>query len=207
MRAGTAVALPLVLGVVLVAGCDSDKQSDTADDQVQLSAGGASPSEEPPTTPPAVSKPEPTYSASAHFVPDAQALADRAKHRNYGYLAVLSEKPSVQLSWDKALWLGGNEANKAAFEHGDETPVPNDHYIVNDSKQLRTVTLASKVRVVASINMNSYRGGDQDPVAARDSSVPELLRFLRGPYAKSTGFDLAFDKAGLVVRVEEQYQP
>ncbi|MEP6477643.1 MAG: hypothetical protein ABJC60_10255, partial [Actinomycetota bacterium] len=43
------------------------------------------------------------------------------------------------LRFDLAYLLTGEEANQAAQENGDEVPVPNDYYIVNDNPKLRTV--------------------------------------------------------------------
>ena len=42
------------------------------------------------------------------------------------------------MTFDLAYFLTGDAANQAAAEHGDETPVPNDYYIVNDNPSLRT---------------------------------------------------------------------
>ena len=44
---------------------------------------------------------------------------------------------------DVMQWFTGNAANKAAKEDGEETPVPNDYYIRNESKQLRTLDVRS----------------------------------------------------------------
>jgi hypothetical protein len=48
---------------------------------------------------------------------------------------------------DLAYFLTGEAANEAAAERGDEVPVPNDYYIVNDNPRLRTLTLADDVEL------------------------------------------------------------
>lgn len=42
----------------------------------------------------------------------------------------------------------GEEANEAAAERGDESPVSNDYYIVNDDPELRTLDVSLDVRIV-----------------------------------------------------------
>ena len=125
---------------------------------------------------------------------------------DFGYFpAVLSAGPPVTLSFDRALFLSGEAANKAAASHGSETPVPNDYFIVNDNKVLRRVTLTASVQVVGSLQLNGYAG--EQVVDARPRTVKELLGFLATAAAKQTGFHLSYGAGGLVTRVEEQYQP
>lgn len=46
------------------------------------------------------------------------------------------------LTVDVLQWFTGDEANKAAKQDGYETPVPNDYYVRNESKALRTLPVA-----------------------------------------------------------------
>jgi hypothetical protein len=46
------------------------------------------------------------------------------------------------LEFDLAEFYTGEEANEVAEQRGDETPVPNDYYIVNDSSRLRRLPIA-----------------------------------------------------------------
>jgi hypothetical protein len=48
---------------------------------------------------------------------------------------------------DYAQFLTGTAAAAAATAHGDESPPPNDYYIVNDNPQLRTFKLASPIEI------------------------------------------------------------
>jgi hypothetical protein len=52
------------------------------------------------------------------------------------------EEGPLQLQYDLAYFLTGDEANQAAADRGLETPVPNDSFIVNDSHKLRLTPLA-----------------------------------------------------------------
>jgi hypothetical protein len=125
---------------------------------------------------------------------------------DFGYFpAIVAKGPPVTLSFDRAYFLTGDAANKAAAARGDESPVPNDYYIVNDNKLLRPVTLAADVKVVGSLQLNGYAG--HAVVEPQPRTVEELLGFLGRPEGKSTGFHLTYGAAGEVVRVEEQYQP
>lgn len=51
------------------------------------------------------------------------------------------------LTFDLAYFYTGAEANTQASAHGDEVPVPNDVYIVNDNAKLRQYPIASTVTV------------------------------------------------------------
>jgi hypothetical protein len=66
---------------------------------------------------------------------------------------------------DYAQFLTGTAAAAAATAHGDESPPPNDYYIVNDNPKLRTFKLASPV----SITVLGWGGTDS---TARKSLTP-----------------------------------
>jgi hypothetical protein len=62
---------------------------------------------------------------------------------------VLAERvePDDVLVADLGYFFMGDEANEAAAEHGVETPVPNDYYIVNDNPKLRRVPIFADATV------------------------------------------------------------
>lgn len=66
------------------------------------------------------------------------------------------------LTFDVATFLTGKAAADAAKAHGDESPPPNDYYIVNDSKALTTypVSTAVVVRYIPASNCCSLQPGD-----------------------------------------------
>lgn len=188
-------------GLLLLAGCAGGaptqvaQQTPTPTPVLTTSAPAATPTV---TSAPSVG-PTARVTASASAVPAAGG-------KDFGYFtAVQSAKAPVRLSFDRALFLTGEAANKAAAEHGDESPVPNDYYVVNDNTTLRTLTLHKDVRVYGSQGLNSFSG--EETVEASLRTVEELLEFLGTEAGRQTGFNLVYGAAGTVVRVEEQYQP
>lgn len=130
-----AAALLLALAV-LAAGCGED----------ETTSGGPTTSESPTTsatTEPTDSQtetPEPSETESP--TPTAQ-LEDG---RHFGSIRSIDVEAQT-MRFDLAYFLTGEEANEAAAEHGDEVPVPNDYYIVNDNPRLRTLDVDPDVEV------------------------------------------------------------
>lgn len=103
----------------------------------------ASPSPSPTTEPSETESPSETATASSSAEPTGEPdqLGDGR------YLVRLTdiqggEEGPLQLQYDLAYFLTGDEANQAAADRGLETPVPNDYLIVNDSHKLRLTPLA-----------------------------------------------------------------
>jgi hypothetical protein len=109
---------------------------------------------------------------------------------------------------DLAYFLSGEAANEAAAERGDEVPVPNDYYIVNDNPRLRTLTLADDLKL-SLLDWNRCCDerfeGDLDTFAqAIDEGQLEADGYLyQGPLSP---YWLTVEN-GEVVRIEEQYLP
>lgn len=126
----------LVALAVLAAGCGED----------ETTSGGPTTSESPTTsatTEPTDSQtetPEPSETESP--TPTAQ-LEDG---RHFGSIRSIDVEAQT-MRFDLAYFLTGEEANEAAAEHGDEVPVPNDYYIVNDNPRLRTLDVDPDVEV------------------------------------------------------------
>jgi hypothetical protein len=57
------------------------------------------------------------------------------------------EEGPLLIRYDLAYFYTGDEANQVAASRGDETPVPNDVYIVNDNPMLRFAPLAEDFTV------------------------------------------------------------
>jgi hypothetical protein len=68
--------------------------------------------------------------------------------RHFGFIksVELNSTPATMV-FDLAYFLTGDEANAAAAERGDEVPVPNDYYIVNDNPKLRTLQVSPNVDI------------------------------------------------------------
>lgn len=69
--------------------------------------------------------------------------------KEFAYIADISEVAG-RYTWvlDHAQLLTGAEAVAAATAHGDESPPPNDYYIVNDNPKLRTYPVEADAKVV-----------------------------------------------------------
>ncbi|HZD17146.1 MAG TPA: hypothetical protein VE669_03290 [Actinomycetota bacterium] len=105
-----------------------------------------------PTAPSATGEPSPTPTgeltspASPPISPTLEPPPPLEDGRHFGFIKRVDVRNRV-IVFDLAEFLTGDEANEAAAEHGDETPVPNDYYIVNDNPRLRTLPLSPDLRL------------------------------------------------------------
>jgi hypothetical protein len=111
--------------------------------------------------------------------------------------------------FDLAYLLTGEEANQAAAEHGDEVPVPNDYYIVNDNPKLRTLVLAPDLEL-ALLDWNhccdTFIEGDLTTFASA-VEADEIVTVGEQIYYGSLSPYWVTVEEGVVTRVEEQYLP
>lgn len=140
MRRTTALVLAIALGVG-AAAC--------ADDEGTSAGPGVSPTEVSPTEDLSPS-PSPTGELTSPSSPPASPTLEPPPPledgRHFGFIRRVSLDTST-LVLDLAYFLTGEEANEAAAEHGDEVPVPNDYYIVNDNPRLRALPLSPDLRL------------------------------------------------------------
>ena len=106
----------------------------------------ASPSATPSTTTSPSASHSPRERPSSSPEPSGDALLDGT------YFVQLNDLGSGDggqqvIRYDLAYYYTGDEANRVAASRGDETPVPNDTYIVNDNPKLRDVPLAESFTV------------------------------------------------------------
>jgi hypothetical protein len=125
----------------------------------------------------------------------------------YGYIKSLKPKGAgYQMRFDPAWLLTGKSANQAALEDTGSSDVPNDNYIVNESKRAYTyiVPTNAHVRVLTTgANLNGT------PI-----TVAQLAQLAKGrnPLPKplfepiSTGFWIAI-KNDTVESLQQQYHP
>lgn len=108
--------------------------------------------------------------------------------------------------FDLAIFLTGDEANQAAAEHGGETPVPNDYYIVNDNPRLRTLVASRDVRILLLDWKHCCdRFFPADPGRFQDFLA--LNEYPPGNYrGKFSPYWLTV-RDGVVTAIEEQYLP
>jgi hypothetical protein len=117
--------------------------------RVTTSAGPSSSASAPTTTP----TNRPTHSPKPHVTPSDQPSAEPAGDlgdgRYFVYMKKIEggEEGPLLLTFDLAYFYTGDKANEVAASRGDEVPVPNDVYIVNDNPKLRTYPIGSPVTV------------------------------------------------------------
>ena len=71
--------------------------------------------------------------------PNRPAKPTGVTGKRFGYIKKIETKGGkVYVTMDQAEFLTGKAAADAATAHGDESPPPNDYYIVNDNSKLRT---------------------------------------------------------------------
>lgn len=106
---------------------------------------------------------------------------------------------------DYVQFLTGAAANAAATAHGDESPPPNDYYIVNDNKQLR------ELPVTASANVKIMGGEGGDPANPRNQSISTFHDwYYSGDTAKNWvkgGIYVLTLSGGKVTAIDQQFIP
>ena len=184
IRRTTLPAAALLL--VLAAGaCTSDSST--------VAGGTDTPTVAPTTTGPS---PEPSETDTSSPTAPAPVIED-GRH-----FVFVKRAKGGNLTFDLAEFYSGEEANEIAQERGDEVPVPNDVYIVNDNPKLRTVPAAdatvsvldwsSCCDVIVDLTFDEFAGYVAHPTDdLHGTSSPYWIRVKRGE----------------IVDVEEQYLP
>ena len=132
----------------------------------------------------------------------SQASASRAPELQDGRQFGLIESIELQTSpgtivFDPADLLTGEEANRAAAAHGDEVPVANDSYKVNDDPTVHTLALSSDVEI---------RLINWDQCCDTVTADPEGFKASFRGSDNYWGFWVTLED-GVVVKIEEQYHP
>ncbi|HEX6330998.1 MAG TPA: hypothetical protein VF129_06885 [Actinomycetota bacterium] len=129
---------PLLALALLVAACAED--GDGPDDPSATGTGPTATGATGPTAPTPSPTDEPTEA------PTADPGAELEDGRHFGYVRTV-DGDEATLEFDLAYFYTGDEANEIAAERGDETPVPNDYYIVNDNPRVRTLTASADLEI------------------------------------------------------------
>jgi hypothetical protein len=161
LRRNRAIAIGVVLalilgafgvGYVLAGGGDETPAPPRSASPSEPSSPSRDPSESPSMTPSETVTPE----------PDVAVLEDG---RHYVYAKEVADgSAGPELTFDLAYFYTGEEAAQVAADRGDESPPPNDYYIVNDNPKLRTMPIAPDaiVRYVPDGTCCNPKAGDLD---------------------------------------------
>ncbi len=205
MTRSTSLALVLTsaLAVPTLTACSSRSAAPGAAPvgATSATAPGTAPTPTDAGTPSATTTPSGT-NASPTALPAADPADIPADRKDFGFIQKIYDKDgTTYISFDRATFLTGDAANKAAAEHGYPTPIDNDYLIVNDNPKLRELPLAAAVKVLGS---GALGGGQPSP-------TPVTLQALIAMTASSMGgnvpFHVYFDGNGQVNTIEEQFVP
>jgi hypothetical protein len=118
--------------------------------------------------------------------------------------AVDTSGSAVRLEVDYIQFLTGDEAVDAATAHGDESPPPNDYYILNDNPTLREFPVQNGISVVTVVNDD----GTSDP-AGHTLTLDQWVDRITGPNAsafRSSFYWITVSEA-TITTIEQQYLP
>jgi hypothetical protein len=180
--------LPAAMLVVALAAACTSESSTVASGSDTPSAGPASPS----------TSPEPSESQSPSASPTPAPVIEDGRH-----FVFVKKAKDGRVTFDLAEFYTGEEANQIAGDRGDEVPVPNDVYIVNDNPKLRTVPVADDAKisvlkwsvccdVTVDLTYDKFAGYVAHPTDDfHGTSSPYWIRVQNGE----------------IVKIEEQYLP
>jgi len=142
--------------------------------------------------------------------PDGQGPAGDVLEdgRHFGFIRSV-DVAGRTISFDLAFWLSGEEANQAYQEAtGNTGPVPNDHFVVNDNPELRSLPLAPDLRLRL-LDWNhccdTFFDGDlalfAQAIATQGDVVDGHVR-----YGGQSQWWITVE-GGVVTEIEEQYAP
>jgi hypothetical protein len=116
-----------------------------------------------------------------------------------------SAKSGYRIVADYVQVLTGEAAADAATAHGDESPPPNDYYILNESAKLRTLALAK----TPSITVLGWEGADS--TAKQLLSAGQFFDVMPGGANTQEPWSTAYYhltvKSGTITRIEQIYFP
>jgi len=139
--------------------------------------------------------------------PDAdEEVKATTKERRFAFIKEVTAGSTPSLVADYAEFLMGKDAAAAAKARGDESPPPNDYYIVNDNTKLRTLRIKTGIPV----RLTSNPDGTSDP-AGYTTDLDTWAGYFAAPTEENVGirtggYWLGIEN-GVVVSIEEQYTP
>lgn len=116
---------------------------------------------------------------------------------------------SQTMAFDLACFYTGDEANQQAAARGDEVPVPNDVYIVNDNTKVRTLSFdpAAELRLIDWNQCCEFASGAQMPSFAAAVDSGDFAEFDGFRYSGTLSPYWVTIQNGRVVEIEEQFLP
>jgi hypothetical protein len=187
----------------------------SGDDDTQAGPG--------PTGEPSVSLPSPTETTGPSPQPTgstgttgsanpgcsgASAPATLVDGTYFGYVESV-DVDSGTMGFDLACFYTGEEANEQAAQRGDEVPVPNDVYIVNDNTTIRDVPVDQSTELLL-IDWNECcetSPGAELVAFASAIGGPDFVEIGGRRYAGSLSPYWVTIESGQVVLIEEQFLP
>ncbi|HET6350718.1 MAG TPA: hypothetical protein VFG89_01130 [Coriobacteriia bacterium] len=135
--------------------------------------------------------------------PPANQPADK---RQFGFVKSVTPGAPGKIVVDFATYLTGEAAAKAATKAGEESPPPNDYFIVNEDESPSTLKLAADTVVRL-----TTRPGEGSVVGGYDTDVATFAGYLSAnnedtAALRADGYWLTVQN-GVVTAVEEQYAP
>ena len=138
----------------------------------------------------------------------APAPATLADGTYFGFVESI-DVDSGTMGFDLACFYTGEEANEQAAQRGDEVPVPNDVYIVNDNTTIRDVPVDPSTELLM-IDWNecceTSPGAELDAFASAIGE-PDFVEIGGRRYAGSLSPYWVTIENGQVVLIEEQFLP
>jgi hypothetical protein len=137
----------------------------------------------------------------------SEPATDLEDGRHFGYVVAV-DPAGASLRFDLASFYTGPEANDVAAARGDETPVPNDYYIVNDNPRLRELSISEDVEIsVFDWNRCCDVRVDVDATTLADAIAHRHGVVVDGALVRGGSPFWITLEHGVVTRVEEQYLP
>lgn len=174
----------------LAAG-DSQESTESAESTETTQAAPAQTAQ-----PPAAEEPAPT--------PGTRETTG-VNERQPGYVkAVNGSAGNYVMSIDYVQFLTGGEAADAAALHGDDSPPPNDYYIVNDNPKIRDFPVQPGIQVFVVTNSDGTSDANGHVI-----TLAQWVAALRGPQGSEFMSTLYWVTVtnGTVTKIEAQYLP
>lgn len=153
------VIVAIVVAILVIAGVVAAIAFTGGDDEPSLTGTAPGPTAqtgvtEPTATGPTATAPTGATGATGATEPTSENLGCGTSApdtlpdgRYFGFVKDVNTSTGT-MSFDLACFYTGDAANQQAAARGDEVPVPNDVYIVNDNPKTRDLTLSPSVNLL-----------------------------------------------------------